>query len=148
MLSGNKLKQAYASLMALGKCWLSWNVSEDWVSEHLTDHGQSFLWPGLADPQELNQCVYEIQDLKVLFLLHHWFRLAKIKFPILSLQKWGYLGIPQVAHQLHRGFSIKDKSGYHVWILRHHRIQFVEIKFLLLLPQKWDYSVIPHVVDG
>jgi hypothetical protein len=39
MLSGNKSKHAYAFSMAVGKGWLSWDMSEDWVSEHLTDHG-------------------------------------------------------------------------------------------------------------
>ena len=70
MLSGNKLKNAYAFSMAVGEGWLSWDVSEYWISEHLTDHGLYFLWPKMAYPQELNQCVEEFQDLKVLFLLH------------------------------------------------------------------------------
>ena len=51
MLSGNKLKQAYASSMAVGKGWPSWDVPEDWVPEHLTNHGRFCLQPGFADPQ-------------------------------------------------------------------------------------------------
>ena len=73
MLSGNKLKNGYAFSMAVGKGWLSWDVSKYWISEHLTDRGLYFLWPKMAHPQELNQYVEEIQDLKVLFLLHCWF---------------------------------------------------------------------------
>ncbi len=42
MLSGNKLKQAYASLMAVGEGWPSWDVPEDWVPKDLTDHGKFF----------------------------------------------------------------------------------------------------------
>jgi hypothetical protein len=43
MLSGNKLKQAYASSMAVGRGWPSWDVSEDWLAEHLMDHGNFFF---------------------------------------------------------------------------------------------------------
>jgi hypothetical protein len=70
MLSGNKLENAYAFSMAVGKGWLSWDVSEYWISENLMDHGLYFLWPKVGYPQELNQCVEEIQDLKFLFILH------------------------------------------------------------------------------
>ena len=76
MLSGNKLKNAYVFSMAVGKGWLSWDVSTDLVSEHWTDNGLYFLWPKMAYPQELNYCVEEIQDLKVLFLLHCRFLLV------------------------------------------------------------------------
>ena len=76
MLSGKKLKNAYVFSMAVGEGWLSWDVSGDLVSEHWTDNGLYFLWPKMAYPQELNYCVEEIQDLKVLFLLHCRFLLV------------------------------------------------------------------------
>ena len=69
MLSGNKLKNDYAFSMAVEEGWLSWDVSEDWVSEQLTGHGLYFLWPKMAYPQELSQCVKEIHDLKEFFFM-------------------------------------------------------------------------------
>ena len=50
MLSGNKLKHAYASSMAVVKSWPSWDVPEHWVKgwrcynvpARLKDHGRLF----------------------------------------------------------------------------------------------------------
>ena len=50
MLSGNKLKQAYASSMAVGGGWPSWDVSEDWLSKHLMDHGRFLFLARLGGP--------------------------------------------------------------------------------------------------